>query len=170
MSTQTNEAKENDVFGVAAMPCRMNSVKMVTNGNCKEYVLYVNSKDRMNARVENVDLMPFLEEATSDVDKKLFAAARVGGVELNYINFIRQKNTAAFEPNNLNYSRLKKNVDINKFKISCHNYACSDKKEQRKLWFTDKNKRGGSSVLTVNDQELKISFRLIFMPDLTLWI
>ena len=65
------------------------------------------------------------------------------------------KNTAAFEPNNLNYSRLKKNVEINKFKISCHNYACSDKKEQRKLWFTDKNKRGGSSVLTVNDQELK---------------
>ena len=65
------------------------------------------------------------------------------------------KNTAAFEPNNLNYSRLKKNVEINKFKISCHNYACSDKKEQRKLWFTDKNKMGGSSVLTVNDQELK---------------
>ena len=39
MSTETNEAKENDVFGVAIMPCRMNSVKMVTNGNCKEYVL-----------------------------------------------------------------------------------------------------------------------------------
>ena len=65
------------------------------------------------------------------------------------------KNTAAFEPNNLNYSRLKKNVEINKFNISCHNYACSDKKAQRKLWFTDKNKRGGSSVLTVDDQELK---------------
>ncbi len=65
------------------------------------------------------------------------------------------KNTVAFEPNNLNYSRLIKNVEINKFKISCHNFACSDKKDQRKLWFTNKNKLGGSSVLTDNDQELK---------------
>ena len=37
-------------------------------------------------------------------------------------------------------------------KISCHNFACSDKKDQRKLWFTNKNKLGGSSVLTDNDQ------------------
>ena len=65
------------------------------------------------------------------------------------------KNTVAFEPNNLNYSRLTKNVDINKFDISCYNFACSNKKEQRLLWFTDKNKRGGSSVLTDDDQELK---------------
>ena len=65
------------------------------------------------------------------------------------------KNTVAFEPNNLNYSRLKKNVEINKFNISCYNFACSNKKEQRKLWFTDRNKRGGSSVFTDEDQELK---------------
>jgi len=97
MSTETNEAKENDVFGVATMPCRMNSVKMVTNGNCKEYVLYVNSKDRMNARVENVDLMPFLEEIMSDNDKKLYAAASVEGVKLNSINLIRQINPEVFE-------------------------------------------------------------------------
>lgn len=97
MSTETNEAKENDVFGVAIMPCRMNSVKMVTNSYCKEYVLYVNSKDRMNARVKDVDLMPFLEEAMSDDDKKLFTAAGVGGVKLNSINLIRQINPQAFE-------------------------------------------------------------------------
>ena len=101
MSTQTNEAKENDVFGVATMPCRMNSVKMITNGNCKEYVLYVNSKDRMNARVNNVDLMPFLEEIMSDNDKKLYAAAGVEGVKLNSINLIRQINPEAFEEVNL---------------------------------------------------------------------
>ena len=97
MSTETNEAKENDVFGVATMPCRMNSVKMVTNGNCKEYVLYVNSKDRMSAIVKNVDLMPFLETIMSDDDKKLFNAAGVGGVKLNSINLIRQINPEVFE-------------------------------------------------------------------------
>ena len=57
MSTETNEAKENDVFGVATMPCRMNSVKMITNGNCKEYVLYVNAKDRMNAKVTPLNIV-----------------------------------------------------------------------------------------------------------------
>ena len=57
------------------------------------------------------------------------------------------KNTVAFEPNNLNYSRLIKNVEINKFKISCPNFACSDKNDQRKLWFTHNNKLGCSSFL-----------------------
>ena len=98
MSTETNQAKENDVFGVAIMPCRMNSVKMVTNGNCKEYVLYVNSKDRMNAQVNNVDLMPFLDEILRGDDMDgTSATAVVEGVKLNSINLIRQINPEVFE-------------------------------------------------------------------------
>jgi hypothetical protein len=54
MSTEITQFKsiderENDVFGIANMPCRMNSIRMVTNSNCLEYILYVSSKDRINS-------------------------------------------------------------------------------------------------------------------------
>ena len=96
-ATATNKTISNDVFKVVTMPCRMNSVKMVTNSNCKEYVLYVSSKDRMNARIEDLDLMPYLDEVLSDDDKKLLESAGVEGVKLNPIALIREKNPEAFE-------------------------------------------------------------------------
>ena len=63
-------------------------------------------------------------------------------------------NTAAFEPNQQNFQRLSKNVEINNFNISCHNLGCSDSKNKLKLWYTDKNKRGGSSILQDTDKEI----------------
>jgi len=63
-------------------------------------------------------------------------------------------NTAAFEPNNQNFQRLSKNVDLNNFNIICHNLGCSDSKNKLKLWYTDKNKRGGSSILQNTDKEI----------------
>ena len=63
-------------------------------------------------------------------------------------------NTAAFEPNQQNFQRLSKNVEINNFNISCHNLGCSDRKNKLKLWYTDKNKRGGSSILQDTDKEI----------------
>ena len=62
--------------------------------------------------------------------------------------------TAAFEPNQLNFQRLIKNVEINNFDISCHNLACSDSKNIHKLWYTDKNKSGGSSIFQDSDIEI----------------
>ena len=62
--------------------------------------------------------------------------------------------TAAFEPNQQNFQRLSKNVEINNFNISCHNLGCSDSKNKHKLWYTDKNKRGGSSILKDTDKEI----------------
>jgi len=64
------------------------------------------------------------------------------------------KNTAAFEPNWQNFQRLSKNVEINNFNINCHNLGCSDSKSKLKLWYTDKNKRGGSSILLDTDKEI----------------
>ena len=63
-------------------------------------------------------------------------------------------NTAAFEPNQQNFQRLNKNVEINSFNINCHNLGCSDSKNKVKLWYTDKNKRGGSSILQDSDKEI----------------
>ena len=65
------------------------------------------------------------------------------------------KKVIAFEPNKENFERLKKNVEINNFNITCHNLACSDKKSVQKLWFTNKNKRGGSSIFDPKDNEFK---------------
>ena len=62
--------------------------------------------------------------------------------------------TVAFEPNQQNFQRLSKNVEINNFNISCHNLGCSDSKNKVKLWYTDKNKRGGSSILQDFDKEI----------------
>jgi len=62
--------------------------------------------------------------------------------------------TAAFEPNQQNFQRLSKNVEINNFNINCHNLGCSDSKNKLKLWYTDKNKRGGSSILQNTDKEI----------------
>ena len=62
--------------------------------------------------------------------------------------------TAAFEPNQQNFQRLSKNVEINNFNVNCHNLGCSDGKKILKLWYTDKNKRGGSSILHDSDKEI----------------
>ena len=62
--------------------------------------------------------------------------------------------TVAFEPNQQNFQRLSKNVEINNFNISCHNLGCSDSKNKLKLWYTDKNKRGGSSIFQDSDKEI----------------
>ena len=62
--------------------------------------------------------------------------------------------TIAFEPNQQNFQRLSKNIEINNFNIICHNLGCSDSKNKLKLWYTDKNKRGGSSILQDTDKEI----------------
>ena len=63
-------------------------------------------------------------------------------------------NTAAFEPNEQNFHRLSKNVEIKNFNMRCHKIGCSDTKNKLKLWYTDKNKRGGSSILQDADKEI----------------
>jgi FkbM family methyltransferase len=63
-------------------------------------------------------------------------------------------NTIAFEPNKQNFERLSKNVEVNSFNINCHNLGCSDNKNTLKLWYTDKNKRGGSSIFQDTDKEI----------------
>ena len=78
--------------------------------------------------------------------------AYIGYYSLSLCKFVN--NTAAFEPNQQNFQRLTKNVEINNFNISCHNLGCSDSKNKLKLWYTDKNKRGGSSILQDTDKEI----------------
>ena len=78
--------------------------------------------------------------------------AYIGYYSLSLYNLVHK--TVAFEPNQQNFQRLYKNVVLNNFNIDCHNLGCSDKKDKLKLWYTDKNKRGGSSILQVSDKEI----------------
>jgi FkbM family methyltransferase len=73
-------------------------------------------------------------------------------------------NTIAFEPNKQNFHRLSKNVELNNFNINCHNLGCSDSKNTLKLWYTDKNKRGGSSIFNETDKEINkyVKSKLLF--------
>ena len=65
--------------------------------------------------------------------------AYIGYYSLSFCKLVN--NTVAFEPNQQNFQRLSKNVEINNFNINCHNLGCSDSKNKLKLWYTDKNKR-----------------------------
>ena len=63
-------------------------------------------------------------------------------------------NVYAFEPNKITFQILKKNVQINNFDIKIHNFACSSIKTKRRIWYTDENKMGGSSVYMNYDPEI----------------
>ena len=79
------------------------------------------------------------------------------GSYIGYYSLIfcqKVKKTIAFEPNKENFIRLKKNIELNNFNIDCHNIACSDKKKDLKIWYTDMNKKGGSSIYDEKDTEI----------------
>ena len=78
--------------------------------------------------------------------------AYIGYYSLSLCKLVHK--TVAIEPNQQNFQRLSKNVKINNFNIRCHNLGCSDSKNKLKLWYTDKNKRGGSSIFQDTDKEL----------------
>ena len=59
----------------------------------------------------------------------------------------------SFEPSS-NCEILKKNIEINNSKIIAKNIACSDSSGVKKIWYTDENKMGGSSIYNENDFEL----------------
>ncbi len=64
------------------------------------------------------------------------------------------KNVHAFEPNKENFKNLKKNIEINNTNIVIHNIACSKDSVDKVIWYTDKNKMGGSSIYNKDDTEL----------------
>ena len=63
-------------------------------------------------------------------------------------------NIFAFEANKKNYEILNKNIQLNKSKINIYNIALSDTKGEAKIWFSDSNKTGGSSILNPLDNEI----------------
>lgn len=86
-----------------------------------------------------------------NIDTFLDVGSYIGYYSLFFKNI---KRVHAFEPNKDNFKTLQFNNKINKSKIITHNIACSDKSEKSKIWYTDSNKMGGSSIYDENDFEL----------------
>mgnify|MGYP001184015649 FL=1 len=81
------------------------------------------------------------------------------GSYLGYYSFFLEKNTNikniyAFEANPVNYNKLFSNKKLNSSNVNIYNFGCSSKNEKSKIWFTDSNKQGGSSVFSTKDKEL----------------
>ena len=85
------------------------------------------------------------------VDFFLDIGANIGYYSLFFKDI---KNVHAFEPNKENFKHLKKNIEINNTNIVIHNFACSENSVDKIIWYTDKNKMGGSSIYNENDPEL----------------
>ena len=68
--------------------------------------------------------------------------------------FRKIKNIYAFEPNEENFKHLQKNAEINDTSITVYNIACSDSQGNKLIWYTDKNKMGGSAIYDKNDSDL----------------
>ncbi len=65
------------------------------------------------------------------------------------------KNIHAFEPNKKNFLRLKENINLNTLNVNLYNFGLSNSNSEEEIWYTDKNKMGGSAIFDKNDPELK---------------
>ena len=61
----------------------------------------------------------------------------------------------AFEPNKKNFLNLKENCLLNNLNIKLYNFGLSNSNYDSEIWYTDKDKMGGSAIFDKNDPELK---------------
>tara|TARA_B100000902_G_scaffold239639_1_gene226942 strand:- start:487 stop:1251 length:765 start_codon:yes stop_codon:yes gene_type:complete len=79
------------------------------------------------------------------------------GANIGYYSLFFQKikNIHAFEPNKKNFLRLKENVKLNNLNINTYNFGLSNSNSETEIWYTNKDKMGGSAIFDKNDPELK---------------
>ena len=63
--------------------------------------------------------------------------------------------TLGCEPAKNLTSELKKNCDLNNRNIKTYNFGLSNINSESKIWYSNKNKMGGSAIFDKNDPELK---------------
>ena len=69
--------------------------------------------------------------------------------------FKRIKNIFAFEPNKNTFLKLKRNAELNNLNLNIYNLGLSNFNGESEIWYSDKNKTGGSAVYNKKDLELK---------------
>ena len=78
--------------------------------------------------------------------------ANIGYYSLYFNNI---DNVYAFEPNKKNLRRLEENNELNNFNIKIYGFGLSNSSSEREIWYTSKDKMGGSAIFDINDAELK---------------
>ncbi len=79
------------------------------------------------------------------------------GANIGYYSLFFQKiqNIYAFEPNKKNFLSLKENCELNNLNIKLYNFGLSNSNYVSEIWYTDKDRMGGSAIFDKNDPELK---------------
>jgi len=78
------------------------------------------------------------------------------GANIGYYSLYFKKinNIFAFEPNKKNFLRLKENNELNNLNIKMYNFGLSNTNSDSEIWYTNKDKMGGSAIYEKNDPEL----------------
>ena len=93
------------------------------------------------------------------------------GANIGYYSLFFKKicNIYAFEPNKINFLRLKENNELNNLNIKIYNFGLSNLNCDSEIWYTDKDKMGGSAIFDKNDPELeKYNSKNIIKEKITL--
>ena len=100
------------------------------------------------------DQLEFLDSIISNKEITHFfdIGANIGYYSLYFKNI---KNIYAFEPNRKNFLRLKENNQLNNCNINLYNFGLSNSNSESEIWYTNKDKMGGSAIFNKNDPELK---------------
>ena len=79
------------------------------------------------------------------------------GANIGYYSLYFKKinNIHAFEPNKKNFLRLQENCELNNLSMKLYNLGLSNSNSESEIWYTDKDKMGGSAIFDKNDLELR---------------
>ena len=80
----------------------------------------------------------------------------IGYYTLFFSSFSNIDKIISIEANSINYNYLLDNISLNNLNnVYTYNLGCSNRDENAKLWFSNTNKMGGSSILDEQDFEYK---------------
>ena len=98
--------------------------------------------------------LDFLDENRKKNEIKHFfdIGANIGYYSLYFNNI---DNVYAFEPNKKSLKRLEENNRLNNFNIKIYGFGLSNSTSEREIWYTNKDKMGGSAIFDQSDLELK---------------
>ena len=84
--------------------------------------------------------------------------ANIGFYTLYFASKYDNLDILSFEPINENFLQINKSIEINNFNsLKTYEYALSDREEEKIMWVTDLNKKGGFSVYEENDYRDEIA-------------